>query len=255
MEVKMKENQKYLHKLYPYTKLVYLLVTSIIAIISPGWIYSYILFAILCVFAATGSDFKTFIKSVLKSVLFLFIMIFILQTLFRTGEHVLFKVWIFTAKLEGVLYAAKLCGILLVIASSFILFFQTTELQDLILAMEKSGISPTVSYVVLSTVQMIPQTKKRSEVIMNAQQARGVETQGNLMTRIKAYIPMLAPLILSSFTGMEERALTLEARAFSLNRKKTNIHEIHEHAYDKRIKAVLYVILVLAVVGRFTIWH
>lgn len=251
----MKEKEKYLHKLYPYTKLAYLLVTSIICIIAPSWIYSYVLFAILCVFAATGSDFLPFIKSVRKSVLFLFIMIFVLQSLFRTGNQVLFNVWIFSVKMEGILYAAKLCGILLVIASSFILFFQTTELQKLILAMEKSGISPTVSYVVLSTVQMIPQTKKRSEIIMNAQQARGVETQGKLTTRIKAYIPMLAPLILSSFTGMEERALTLEARAFSVNRKKTNIHEINEHAYDRRIRAVLYIVLAIAVVGRFTIWH
>lgn len=249
------EKEKYLHKLYPYTKLVYLLVTSIICIIAPHWFYGYLLFIILCILALTGSSFKTYITSVRKSVLFLFIMIFVLQSLFRTGEHVLFNVLIFSVKMEGILYAAKLCSILLVIASSFILFFQTTDLQKLILAMEKSGVSPTVSYVVLSTVQMIPQTKKRSEIIMNAQQARGVETKGNLMTRIKAYIPMLAPLILSSFTGMEERALTLEARAFSVNRKKTNIHQIEEHAYDKWIKAVLYGVLVLAVVGRFTIWH
>lgn len=249
------EKEKYLHRLYPYTKLVYLLVTSIICIIAPHFIYGYILFALLCIMAITGSDFKAFINSVRKSVLFLFIMIFLLQSLFRTGEHVLFNIWIFSVKLEGVLYAAKLCSILLVIASSFILFFQTTDLQKLILAMEKTGISPTVSYVVLSTVQMIPQTKKRSEIIMNAQQARGVETKGKLITRIKAYIPMLAPLILSSFTGMEERALTLEARAFSVNRKKTNIHEIKEHSYDKWIKVVLYIILALAVVGRFTIWH
>ena len=249
------EKDKFLHKLYPYTKLVYLLVTSIICLIAPHYIYGYILFLILCILAFTGGNFRTFITSVRKSVLFLFIMIFILQSLFRTGEHVLFRVWIFSVKLEGVLYALKLCSILLVIASSFILFFEVTDLQDLILAMEKSGISPTVSYVVLSTVQMIPQTKKRSEIIMNAQQARGVETSGSLMTRIKAYIPMLAPLILSSFTGMEERALTLEARAFSVHRKKTNIHEINAHAYDRWIKTALYIILILAVVGRFTIWH
>lgn len=249
------EKEKYLHKLYPYTKLVYLLVTSIICIIAPHWIYGYLLFVMLCIMAVTGNNLKTFLVSVRKSVLFLFIMIFVLQSLFRSGEHVLFNLWIFSVKLEGILYAAKLCSILLVIASSFILFFQTTDLQKLILAMEKSGISPTVSYVVLSTVQMIPQTKKRSEIIMNAQQARGVETKGKLLTRIKAYIPMLAPLILSSFTGMEERALTLEARAFSVNRKKTNIHNIAEQNYDKWIKVILYIILALAVVGRFTIWQ
>lgn len=251
----MTDGNKYLHKLYPFTKLLYVLVFSVIAIISPSWEYLYSLFLILCLFAATGSNLLLFLKRLSQSVLFLFCLIFILQTMFRPGTQVLFHVWIFTAKMEGVIYALRLCGILLMVASSFLLFFQTTELKDLILAMEKRGISPTVSYVVLSTIQMIAQTKKRSEVIMNAQQARGIETKGNLLIRVKAFIPMLAPLILSSFTGMEERALTLEARAFSAPIKKTNIHNIEKHQMDHVLSVLGYVILLAAIVGRLTVWH
>lgn len=251
----MLESNKYLHKLYPFTKLLYILVFSIIAILTPNWGYLYGIFLLLCIFAATGSQLIPFLKKISHSVLLLFCLIFLLQTMFRQGTDVIFRIWIFSAKMEGVLYALRLCGILLVIASSFILYFQTTELRDLILAMEKKGISPTVSYVVLSTMQMIPQTKKRSEVIMNAQQARGIETKGKLLVRVKAFIPMLAPLILSSFTGMEERALTLEARAFSAPIKKTNIRNIERHFRDYIITNMGYVILVLAIIGRLTIWH
>lgn len=246
---------KFLHKLYPFTKFLYVFVFSVIAIITPSWVYLYGIFLFLCVLAAIGSKLGVFLKKLSQSVLILFCLIFTLQTLFRPGTHVLFQVWIFSAKMEGVLYALRLCGILLVVASSFVLFFQTTELKDLILAMEKKGISPTVSYVVLSTIQMIAQTKKRSEVIMNAQQARGIETKGNLLVRVKAFIPMLAPLILSSFTGMEERALTLEARAFSAPMKKTNIHNVERHQADKVLSVLGYIILIAAIAGRLTVWH
>ncbi len=251
----MKDSNRYLHRLYPFTKLVYILVSAVISLIVPHWGYLYAMFLFLCGLAVTGSRLLPFLKSLAKSVLVLFILIFILQSLFRPGATILARFWIFSVKLEGIEYALHLCGILLIIASSFVLYFQTTELQDLILAMEKVGISPTVSYVVLSTMQMIPQTKKRSEVIMNAQQARGIETQGNLKTRARAFIPMLAPLILSSFSGMEERALTLEARGFSAPITKTNIHEINERPIDRVLRVVMYTLLVLAIVGRITVWH
>lgn len=251
----MDYTQRYLHRLYPLTKITFVLVFAVVSVLSPRWPYLYGLFGVLCVLAATGSSLPVFLKKLSKSIMILFPLIFLLQTLFRPGTQVFFRLWIFSFKMEGVLYALHLCGILLVIASSFVLFFQVTELQDFILSLEKAGTSPTVSYVVLSTMQMIPQTKKRSEVIMNAQQARGIETKGKISTRIKAFIPMLAPLILSSFSGIEERALTLEARAFSAPIRKTNIHDIVQRPVDRTLRVAALVILVLAVVGRFTIWH
>ncbi|WP_020611760.1 energy-coupling factor transporter transmembrane component T [Sediminispirochaeta bajacaliforniensis] len=251
----MDVKRRYLNKLYPITKLLYLLLFSILSIIAPSWWYSYFLFIFLVLFAATGDSVKVFMKKIVRSVLFLFILIFALQTLFRPGQDIIFHLWIFAAKWEGVFYALNLCGILLVIASSFILFFQTTQMQDLILSLEASGFSHTASYIILSTLQMIPQTKKRSEIIMNAQQARGIETKGGLKVRLRAFIPMLAPLILSSFSGIEERALTLEARAFSAPCKKTHIRTVEKGRFDGLLRVTAALILLAAVAGRCTIWH
>lgn len=255
MEASKKYAHKYLHKIYPTTKLVYLLLFAVFVLVAPSWQYGYALFVVMMVLAATGSNLLVFLKSVFRSVFVLIILIFILQSLFRSGENVIFNVWIFSVKWEGVYFALNLCGILLVIASAFILYFQTTPVPDLILSLELMGVSPTISYVILSTLQMIPQTKNRSDVIMDAQQARGIETKGKISTRLKAFIPMLAPLILSSFSGIEERALTLEARAFSAPGKKTNIRTIVRTGTDKFLSIFAWVLMGLAIVGRILIWR
>ena len=39
---------------------------------------------------------------------------------------------------------------------------------------------PKATYVILSTLQMVPVLKKKSDTIMNAQRARGVETEAAL---------------------------------------------------------------------------
>ncbi|WRS28854.1 energy-coupling factor transporter transmembrane component T [Oscillospiraceae bacterium MB08-C2-2] len=255
METARSYSHKFLHRLYPTTKLIYLLLFSVLVLLVPAWQYEYALFALMALLAAAGSHLGTFLKKVCHSVLLLMVLIFVLQSMFRSGTDVIFYIWIFSVKWEGIHFALRLCGILLVIASAFILYFQTTEVQDLILALEQMGVSPTVSYVILSTLQMIPQTKKRSEVIMDAQQSRGIETKGKLSTRLKAFIPMLAPLILSSFSGIEERALTLEARAFSAPCKKTNIRTLVHSRQDKILGFAGWAMMVCAVIARVLLWR
>jgi energy-coupling factor transporter transmembrane protein EcfT len=245
--------KRFLHKLYPFTKLLYVGVAGILAVLTPHWSYLYFMFLFLCVLAVTGACLKSFLKKIAKSVGTLFVLIFLLQSLFRPGTDIIARFWIFSVKREGILYALRLCGILLEIASSFVLFFETTRLQDMTLAMEKAGASPTVSYVVLSTMQMIPQTKRRSEIIMNAQMSRGIETKGSLKVRMKAFFPMVGPLILSSFSAMEERALTLEARGFSARGKKSHLRDIVDTRLDKILRIVMLAVFILAVIGRILV--
>ena len=109
------------------------------------------------------------------------------------------------------------------VGGSLIWFFSVTQEKDFVLALEKSGMSAKASYVVLSTLQMVPVLKK---TIMNAQKARGVETEGNLLVRAKVFVPTIIPLVLSSIAGTEERALTLEARGFSSGINPTHLYDI-----------------------------
>ena len=89
---------------------------------------------------------------------------------------------------------------------------------------------------------------------MNAQKARGVETEGSLLVRAKVFIPTIIPLVLSSITGTEERALTLEARGFSSNTVHTHLYDIHASKQDKLVNMIITILLVLVIIGRIILW-
>ena len=231
--------------LYPMTKFYIAIAFAIVAVVLPGIISKAVCFAALNVLALASGIYKVFVKRVKNSVGVLFIVLVIIQT---------FSFWIFSAKLEGLLFALKLGFVLANIGGCLIWFFAITTEKDFVLALEKKGLSSKASYVVLSTLQMVPVLKKRSETIMNAQRARGVETEGSLFIRAKVFVPTIVPLVLSSIQGTEERALTLEARGFSVETKSTHLYDIEPKPIDKTVSLITGIVFILIMVGRIALW-
>lgn len=240
--------------LYPMTKFYIAIAIAIVAVILPGIIPKAICFVGLNILALTSGIYKLFVKRVKNSVGVLFIILVIIQTFFSAGDTILFSFWIFNAKLEGLLFALRLGFVLANVGGCLIWFFAVTTEKDFVLALEKKGLSSKASYVVLSTLQMVPVLKKRSETIMNAQRARGVETEGNLLVRAKVFVPTIVPLVLSSIQGTEERALTLEARGFSVETKSTHLYDIEPRPVDKTVTVITALVFILIIVGRILLW-
>lgn len=240
--------------LYPLTKLYMAIAGCVIVLLLPDMLSKAIWFLVICALAAASGVAGTYAKRMVSSVGLLFIILLLIQMFFGVGDTVIFTLGFLTAKWEGVLFAVQLGLNLACVAGSLIWLFTVTDERDLVLALEKKGLSPKGSYVVLSAFLMIPVLKKRSEVIMNAQRARGVETEGNLMVRAKAFVPMLVPLVLGSIAGTEERSLTLEARGFSVEGPRTHLHDISDRPIDKTVTIVTIAAVVAVVVGRVVLW-
>lgn len=247
-----KRNQ--VSELYPMTKFYMVILLSAVTLMMPGIISKAAGFLVMNIVAVISGVYGEFIRKTLKSVGLIFIILLIIQTLFSPGEQILFSFWIFSGKMEGLVIALNLGFVLLTIGGGLVWFFTITEEKDFILALEKMGMNPKASYVVLSTLQMVPVLKKRSQTIMNAQKARGVETEGSIFIRAKVFVPTLVPLVLSSIQGIEERALTLEARGFSLDTARTHLHDIEERPVDRRINVILLLLLIIAIGGRIALW-
>ena len=115
---------------------------------------------------------------------------------------------------------------------------------------EKKGLNPKAAFILMLTLQTIPEMKKQADVIMDSQKARGIETEGNVFVRAKALIPIFIPLVLSSIANTEERAITLEARGFSVGEKRTILYDIEETKNDKIMKVILAIFIVLSIVWR-----
>ena len=84
--------------------------------------------------------------------------------------------------------------------------------------------------------------------------ARGVETEGNIIVRAKAFFPTLVPLILGAVIGSEERVLTLEARGFSMQCEKTHMFNLEKSGLESTVKIASVVVTILVIAGRVALW-
>ena len=88
---------------------------------------------------------------------------------------------------------------------------------------------------------------------MDAQRARGVETEGNLFIRAKAFIPIIIPLVVNAMLEVGERALTLESKAFSVKCKKTIMIPATYNGYERKA-LMISIIIVLCAIGGTIVW-
>ncbi len=218
--------------LYPTTKLWIILLMIITIALIPGYKFQYSVLPAVLVIALFCGKLKMVFTSFMKSAFVLVLFVFIIQGMFYPGETELFKLGFITFNQEGVDLSLVLTSKIVAICSIMILFFATTTIKDLVYALEQLRMPKKLTYVILATLQFIPQMSERSKTIIQAQASRGVEVEGNILVRMKTLIPLFTPLVLSSLEETEERVLTLEARAFSANGKKTNVYILKKNGID-----------------------
>ena len=237
-------------KLYPLTKLYLALALIISAFIIPSHIYDYSMIIICGIIVSFENKLKIYSKRIFLSLFWLFTAIFIIQSLFIPAGEVWLKFGFISVYKEGVMKAIGLTSKLTAIVSALTMLTLITPVKDFTLALEKKGLNPKAAFILMLTLQTIPEMKKQADVIMDSQKARGIETEGNVFVRAKALIPIFIPLVLSSIANTEERAITLEARGFSVGEKRTILYDIEETKNDKVMKIILAIFIVLSIVWR-----
>jgi energy-coupling factor transport system permease protein len=234
------------HRLHPLTKLSlagFLLVTGLVL---PGFWATYVTFlAIIVPLAAWAKVLRGFVGAVWKVVLPFVISLFLVQGLFWPGGTPLVGIGPLSFKQEGVIFAVKIVGRILMVLGSFLLLSLTTRPDELMLSLTQRGLPGTIAYIVVATVQIVPRFQAKAATILDAQRSRGLETEGSIVRRMKALIPLVIPLVLGSIVDVEERAIALEARAFNRPGPKTSLLVLH----DTRAQAAFRWGLLAVVVG------
>lgn len=247
------DNGTYLTKLHPFTKLLYIL-TAIAVPLMWGqlFVYGIFVFASVCLLISAG-----LLKKAIPLIAFSFtilLTIFIIHGLFHQGNtNVLFVIGPLRFYREGLRYALGIgCNILNMLLS-FAVFVLTTRTVDLVEALEKCGFPSKFTYIISSVFQIVPQMTGTMNTIMDAQRSRGLETEGKLWVRAKAFLPLISPVVMSSLINTRERAIALEVRGFESGCKKTYLNERAECKLDKPVAFLLLVILAAAIAGRIAV--
>jgi len=101
------------------------------------------------------------------------------------------------------------------------LLFATTEAPDLLNDLEARGASRRVVFVVGAALAAVPRAQARAVDVIEAQRARGLDTEGSWRRRLRGVLPLITPLIIGSLAEVEERTMALEVRAFGAPGRRT----------------------------------
>lgn len=249
----MNKRKKGVKTLNPLTILYLIVALGVISILFSVYVTAATV-VVMFVLAGVSGEGKAFFALWLKSILLICVVCFILQSLFIPGENVLWKIWIFSVKEESLSKAIVLCSRIMGVGSAVLLAGKLIDIKELMVVLEKRGVSSSVTYVLLSTTNLIPQMSKKMDAILEAQKSRGIETDSTLLVRAKAFFPSVGPLLLNSLVSAEERAITLEARAFSAPCKKTSLKIIPDTQMDKTLRTLLILITIVAIGGKIALW-
>jgi len=158
----------------------------------------------------------------------------------------------YTLTAAGVESAAALTLRFVVLVESFSVFFLTTSPDHLGLALEESRVPYEFAFAFTTAVRFVPVLAEEAQTIMDAQKARGLELEkGGLLKRIRNYVPVLIPLIVSAIRRSLELAEAMESRAWGATKKRTNLYALKLHKGDYTLLGITFGILAVAVYVHF----
>lgn len=239
-----------LHKLDARVKILFL-VAFIVLIFCSFNFYALGLVALFT--AATVVLSKVPVKMFLKSLktIILIVLITSVLNLFYGGGEPIAQWWIFSITLDGIFNAIFVTVriICLVVVSSALTF--TTSPTDMTDALERLMKPLTVFHISVHEIAMmmtialrfVPTLLEETDKIMSAQKARGADMEsGNLIKRIKALIPVLVPLFVSSFRRAYDLAMAMECRCYRGGKGRTRLKEMHLSRRDAAATGVMLIL-------------
>jgi energy-coupling factor transport system permease protein len=240
-----------LHRLHPLTKLALAAFTLVAGLAIPGMLTGYvILLVILIPLAAWGRITREFLKWIWRLVLPFAISVFLVQGLFWTGGTPVLELGPISFKQEGLQFAVRSTGRILAVIGGMLLLAMDTRPDALMISLNQRGVPASLSYIVLTAIQVVPRFQTKAATILDAQRSRGLETEGNYFIRARALLPLIGPLVIGSLLEVEERAIALEARAFKRKGPKTSLLLLRDSAAQQIVRKILIIALPLLVFGR-----
>ena len=200
---------------------------------------------------------KMFFISI-KPIIWIILFTFILH-LFTTQGKVIFEIWKFSITWEGLANGSFVClRLLLLMFGASLLTFTTPPLvlsdalEDLMKPLKRFGV-PAHELAMMMTIALrfIPTLLEETDKIIKDQKSRGADFMtGNILKRVKAFMPILIPLFISAFRRADELAMAMEARCYRGGDGRTRMKILKYSKNDFISFGIAGVLLVLSIVVR-----
>ena len=246
-----------IHKMDPRTKILFALFFMVmIFLLSEGITFALMGVLTALIVVASRVPLKFYFKSI-KPLLFIIVFTAILN-LFLTEGEALFTIpylnWIVTK--EGVERAVFMILRLtfLLLGTSALTFTTppmalTDGIEKLLSPFSKIGVpSHEIAMMMTIALRFIPTFAEEADKIRKAQSARGADfTEGTVIERVKAMIPILVPLFIGAFRRADELAVAMESRCYKGGKGRTSLKKLEFSALDLIPLSIAFIIVALVI--------
>lgn len=214
--------------------------------------------ALLGIALLTRVPLRTYLKNV-KAIIPVLLLTALLNLFYSGGGEELWSFWRIRITTGGIYTAGMMAlRIFLLIVSSSVLTNTTspTVLTDSI----ESLLSPlkllrldvhSLAMMMSIALRFVPTLMEETDKIMNSQKARGADLEsGGLMHRVKALVPILIPLLISSFRRAAELADAMECRCYHGGEGRTRLREMRPGKRDAAAIAAFVLLFVGVILCR-----
>ena len=229
-----------IHKIDPRMKLITAIVYIVAVFFAKSAVaYGFILLTAILLIVFSRIPIKTILKS-LKPLIFIVIITGVINVFWYQPKNdsatLLVSFWVIRIYLEGIISAVYMLTRIacIIIGTSVILTYTTSPialtdgLEQMLAPLGKIHL-PVHEFSMMMTIAMrfIPTIIEETDKIMSAQKARGSDfSSGSLFKRIKALIPILIPLFVSSFRRADELAIAMECRCYRGGEGRTKMTKL-----------------------------
>lgn len=229
--------QSFVHNCDPRTKIIFLIAYIVAVFLADNfWGLAVCAFSLIITVFFSKVPIKSVLRSI-KGILFLLAFTAILNIFFYKTENPHYLVdWNFIhITKEGLIFAAFLMlRLFLLVMGSSVLTLTTTPVSltdgiESLLYIFKLMRLPVHELALIMSIALrfIPTLMDETERIMNAQKARGADFEtGSIISRAKAVVPILIPLLISSFRRAEELGDAMDARCYSGGANRTKYKKL-----------------------------
>lgn len=228
------EGDSYVHRLDPRSKIIMTLLFIVMLFLDNGFI-PIIIGAIYIAIAIALSKIKpSLIFKAIKPVIPILLITAVFNLIFIDSGHTIFK-WYFIKITDKSIRESVFMffRVLILVAGCSMLTYTTTPVAltdgtEKLLSPLKKLKFPVHELAMMMTIALrfIPTLIDETNRIISAQKSRGADFEnGKFKEKVKAVIPILVPLFISSFRRAEELATAMECRCYRGGENRTRMKQ------------------------------
>src|SRR5512137_1378033 len=222
----------FLHRLHPYTKIMFIIIVSVMCIIATDMVFLTLMVLAMLAFAAYSRLLAESLQQlkliIVMSVIFILITIItmpngdILGYVIPPGVPVIGGVIPVTT--GGLTIGIVLTLRFMILIFAFQLFLISTQPRDLVNAMEKIGLPIDYILIFIIALRFIPTLQIEGQRIHEAQLARGFNPGTGFVGKIRSVAPIAIPLVSNALLRSNVLGLTIDMRGYRTG-KRTHVRE------------------------------